>query len=113
MQTQLDQIQSAALAILPGLTRSTYAADVIMGYQEWSGSDLKGKAKAFGGSYARARSRARVAVQRAGGLILPTGCHGRLMLCASVGMDEWGNALFQTEAGPAVAGASSKLQLIE
>lgn len=65
----LNEVQTEAIASLS--PRQRYAAEVIRGQRRWSGMDLKGKAKRYGGSYERQRSIARAAFQRAGGLILP------------------------------------------
>lgn len=106
----IAKIKRDACALLR--TRQNYARDVIMGYQAWSGADLKGKARRYGGGYARQRDTARSAVNAAGGLVLPVGNAGRLCLCERIGMDDMGNALYATTQGPAVARASRRLALI-
>ena len=62
----LDQILLAAAATL----RGQYARDVVTGAQRWSGSDLRGKAKKYGHTYAWQRAKARAALLRAGGVII-------------------------------------------
>jgi hypothetical protein len=108
----VNSVQQNAREILPRLTRSKYADDVIAGNQEWSGADLKGKARRYGGSYASMRIHARTALHRAGGCLQYCGKHGRTLLCVRVGQDDYGNAIFQTELGPAVATESSRLSML-
>ena len=44
-----------AAAVAKTLARGGYQADLVAGGAMWSGSDLKGKAGAWGGSYAKSR----------------------------------------------------------
>jgi hypothetical protein len=62
----LSTIIAAAAASL----RGQYARDVVTGRQRWSGSDLRGKARKFGHTYAVQRGKARAALYRAGGCII-------------------------------------------
>lgn len=72
--------------------RQKYAADVIRGKRLWSGADLQGKARKYGGGYARQRDKARDALEDAGGIVIPVE-HGRLETAAPIGCDDYGNAL--------------------
>lgn len=92
--------------------RAQYAKDVLAGNQNWSGSDLRGKARYYGASYARGRKYAAQALFEAGGSLAYVGRNGRLVAAVRVGMDDYGNAVYQTELGPAVAGKSSRLQVV-
>lgn len=92
--------------------RAQYAQDVLAGKQNWSGSDLRGKARYYSSSYARGRRLAARALFDAGGQLAYVGRNGRLVAAVRVGMDDYGNAVYQTELGPAVAGKSIRLQLV-
>lgn len=92
--------------------RAQYAQDVLAGTQTWSGADLRGKARHYGASYARGRRHAARALVDAGGDLAYVGRNGRLVAAALVGMDDYGNAVYQTQIGPAVAGRGNRLQLV-
>lgn len=92
--------------------RAQYAQAVLAGKQNWAGSDLQGKARYYGSSYERGRRLAKQALFEAGGQLAYVGRNGRLVAAVQVGMDDYGNAVFQTELGPAVAGKSIRLQLV-
>ena len=92
--------------------RAQYAQDVLAGKQNWSGSDLRGKARHYGSSYARGRQYAARALFEAGGQLAYVGRNGRLVAAVRVGMDDYGNEVYQTQLGPAVAGKSIRLQLV-
>jgi hypothetical protein len=62
----IESIIAAAAATL----RGQYAQDVVNGRQRWSGSDLKGKARKYGASYAIQRRKARAALFAVGGCII-------------------------------------------
>lgn len=92
--------------------RARYAQAVLAGRQNWSGSDLQGKARYYGSSYERGRRLAKQALFEAGGQLAYVGRNGRLVAAVRVGTDDYGNAVYQTELGPAVAGKSIRLQLV-
>ncbi len=98
---ELRTVISAALASLSTRARGGYTGDVIGGSQRWSGADLRGKAKRFGGSYARQRVRASRALAAAGGCIVAVD-HGRLVTAVRAGMDDFGNAIYRTTEGLAI-----------
>jgi hypothetical protein len=62
----INTIIAAAAASL----RGQYARDCITGRQRWSGSDLRGKARKYGHTYAIQRRKARAALFAAGGVII-------------------------------------------
>jgi hypothetical protein len=105
----LHNVLSLACASLP--TRARYARDVIEGYQRWSGSDLKGKARKFGAGYARQRNRARTALFDAGGMILSVD-HGRHVTAVCVGTDDYWQAIYQTPNGTAVQATANRALLV-
>lgn len=109
----LNNIIARATEILAERSpRAQYAQDVLAGKQNWSGSDLRGKARHYGASYARGRRYAAWALLEAGGILAYVGRNGRLVAAVRVGMDDYGNAVYQTQIGPAVAGKSSRLQVV-
>ena len=97
--SHLDTIITNAQDLLN--PRAYYARDVIAGKQRWSGADLKGKARRYGGHYAGQRVRAAWALGEAGGLIITTH-NGRHVTAARIGMDDYGNQLFATLRGTVV-----------
>ena len=78
----INTIIAAAAASL----RGQYARDVVSGRQRWSGSDLRGKARKFGHTYARQRAKARAALYRAGGVIIAID-HGLNVSAVQIGDD--------------------------
>ena len=90
--------------------RRRYAKDVLVGRQSWSGADLRGKASRYGAGYYRQRLHAKDALISAGGDLAYVGRHGKLCAVVAVGVDDFGNELFQTLLGPAVANAKRNLQ---
>lgn len=97
MSKRLNSIVARACAILPA--RCRYARAVIRGNQAWSGADLRGAARRWGSGYARQRSVARAALFDAGGCIVALRRTGGLVTACYVGMDDAGNALYETDAG--------------
>ena len=91
--------------------RSHYARDVLRGWQNWSGSDLKGAAKKFGAGYAVERAAARSALFAAGGQLVPVD-HGRLVAARHVGQDDFGNQIVETVDGTAIMGKRQNFHLI-
>ena len=87
----------AACALLS--SRQNYAKDVLRGYQLWSGSDLRGKASTYGGSYARQRNAARTAWAHVGGSIVKAKRTGLLMSAVLIGPDDYGNDVYLTHDG--------------
>lgn len=87
-------------------SRQHYARDVLAGNQLWSGADLKGVAKKFGAGYAKQRGCALKALRAAGGEVQP--CENGLMqTVVSIGMDDYGNAIYAAADGikaPSVTG---------
>ena len=109
----LNSVLARASEILAGRNpRAQYAQAVLAGKQNWAGSDLRGKARQYSASYERGRRLAKQALIDAGGSLAYVGRNGRLVAAVQVGMDDYGNALYQTELGPAVAGKGSRLQLV-
>ena len=78
----LNEIITAAAASL----RGQYARDVVSGRQRWSGSDLKGKARKYGHTYAHQRAKAHAALRAAGGVIIAID-HGLLVSAVAIGDD--------------------------
>ena len=68
--------------------RGQYARDCITGAQRWSGSDLRGKARKFGHTYARQRAKARAALYRAGGVIIAID-HGLNVSAVAIDADSY------------------------
>lgn len=93
-------LQRATGALGP---RAGYARDVLEGRQSWSGADLKGKAKRYGGGYARQRGHAARAWQAAGGVIVALRRSGKLVSAVPVGMDDYGTALYLRRSGEVVS----------
>ena len=75
-----------------------YAMACVCGDRSWSGSDLQGLAKKYGGGYWRARDRARKVVEAAGGCIIPVE-RGRLVTAALYRTAGDGTKYYQTTAG--------------
>lgn len=78
--------------------RGSYGLDVLRGRQRWSGADLRGRAKSYGGSYAHARWLASKALVQAGGAIIPTE-HGQLQSAVYAGQSDYGDLLAVTVDG--------------
>jgi len=78
----INTIIAAAAASL----RGQYARDVVSGRQRWSGSDLRGKARKFGHTYAVQRRKARAALIAAGGVIIAID-HGLNVSAVALGDD--------------------------
>jgi len=106
---KLAVVISAALAALN--PRAHYAADTIRGRQRWSGSDLKGKAKKFGYGYSVQRDKAYAALRAAGGRIVAIN-KGLLVTAVQVGVDDYGNMIFDTPKGVAVQISSARARLV-
>ena len=106
-----DMIARAHAELRAKWPRAGYAHDVLSGHQRWSGADLKGKAKRYGGGYATQRSHARYALRQAGGVIIPTGNGGKLRSALYIGMDDYGNAMYATRAGTAVANGTTRYRI--
>ena len=88
-----------ATAILAERTKSQYAERVLLGAQVWSGSDLKGKAKQYGGSYARLRRVAAGAWCDAGGILAYIRTeHGRLDSLVQIAVDDFGEAVYSSRS---------------
>lgn len=78
-----DTVIAAAIRNLN--PRARYARAVLIGWQRWSGADLKGLAKTrFGAAYAAQRDNAARALAAAGGAVIATAPHGRLVTAAPV-----------------------------
>lgn len=82
-------------------SRSDYAVDVLDQRQSWSGSDLTGKARIWGASYFRYRSRARRAWAEAGGDIIPV---EKNRLVSAVRITD---SLYETQHGYAIPNPNS------
>ncbi len=97
--TRFDSmIQEAHANLTASYPRAGYAHDVLSGRQWWSGADLQGAARNYGGHYAEQRKHAAWALHDAGGVILPVE-HGRLVTALPIGMDDFGNAVYETRRG--------------
>lgn len=79
--------------------RAGYAEDVIIGAQNWSGSDLRGKAAKYGAGYARQRKHARDAWECAGGDLLRLRNSGRIVSAVLLCTDDYGNEVFASDLG--------------
>ena len=101
-------IAAACAALNP---RARYAADTITGRQRWSGSDLRGKAKRFGHSYAVQRSKAGAALTKAGGHVIAID-HGLRVTAVFIGQDDYGSAVWDTTRGPAVQTSAARARLV-
>ena len=101
MSKLLNTIYAAVDSLHEKHPRASYAEDVILGYQAWSGNDLKGKARKFSASYYYQRIRAGSFFRRSGGLILPVD-NGKLVSAVYLCQDEYGNAVYETLQGVAV-----------
>jgi len=106
----LRAVVNAAIAALN--PRAHYAADTIVGRQRWSGSDLRGKAKRFGHTYAVQRAKAGAALRRAGGWVVAVD-RGLLVTAVSIGVDDYGNEIFDTVRGIAVQASAHRARLIK
>jgi hypothetical protein len=91
--------------------RQFYAADVIRGYQRWSGADLKGKAKRYGYGYFVQRNKAWRAFRESGGAIVAVN-RGLLVGAVLIGQDDYGNAIYDTTRGTSVQHTASTAKLI-
>lgn len=91
-----DSVIRRAVAMLS--PRQRYARAVLEGRQNWSGSDLRGDAKRWSGSYARQRAAARDALVKAGGCLLRVE-HGRLVSAVRVCTDDFGRVIYATGDG--------------
>lgn len=91
-------IANALRALRASNPRAGYAADVIAGRQNWSGSDLRGKARSYSTGYYHQRGNAYRALREAGGQVIPVR-HGRLVSAAYVGVDDFGRKVFETRQG--------------
>jgi hypothetical protein len=80
----IESIIAAAAATL----RGQYAKDVVNGRQRWSGSDLKGKARRYGHTYAVQRRKARAALFAAGGCIIAID-HGLNVSAVAIDADSY------------------------
>lgn len=89
-------------------SRQEYARDVLRGRQRWSGADLQGKARRYGGGYARQRKYAAEALYDVGGCIVALRQSGRLLSAVYVGMDDYGTALYELHRGILTADALRK-----
>lgn len=76
------------IAIAASTLRGQYAKDVVNGRQRWSGSDLKGKARKYGASYAIQRRKARAALFAAGGCIIAID-HGLNVSAVAIDADSY------------------------
>ena len=101
MSKLLNTIYAAVDSLHKEHPRASYAADVILGYQAWSGADLKGKARKYSMSYHCQRARAGSFFRSCGGLILPVD-NGKLVSAVYIGQDDYGNAIYDTLQGIAV-----------
>lgn len=86
-----ENVLSVALSKLS--SRQEYAKNVLLGRQLWSGADLRGRARHYGGSYSAQRRIAASAWKSAGGEIVARE-HGRIIHVVKIGADDFGNALY-------------------
>lgn len=91
--------------------RGRYARDVLAGWQRWSGADLKGLARVYGASYKRQRDKARAALAAEGGEVIAID-NGLLAAAVQVGVDDYGNAVYDTLYGPAVQHTARRARLL-
>jgi len=102
-------VNKAIAALNP---RAHYAADTIIGRQRWSGSDLQGKAKKYSYGYSVQRAKAGAALRKAGGWVVAVD-RGLLVTAVSIGMDDYGNEIFDTTRGIAVQASAHRARLIK
>jgi hypothetical protein len=79
------------------LVRGDYARQVICGQRRWSGSDLASGARKWG-SYIEQRRKARNAVESVGGCVIACD-DGTLETALMIGMDDYGNAIYDIGNG--------------
>lgn len=104
---KLESIQQDAISRLR--PRQQYARRVILGEQRWSGGDLRGSSKQWA-SYWRQRLEAREAFLAAGGeLVALKG--GAIVGAVTVGVDDYGNVVFETTDGAAILRAADRAVL--
>jgi hypothetical protein len=96
MDTRYTDTINKALALLS--PRQRYAAAVLSGERAWSGADLRGKARQYGGDYYRQRLSAEAALRKAGGKLLYIE-HGRKVAAVLVRKDEDGSRVYVTQYG--------------
>jgi len=80
----IESVIAAAAATL----RGQYARDCVNGRQRWSGSDLRGKARKYGHTYAIQRRKARAALFAAGGCIIAID-HGLNVSAVAIDADSY------------------------
>jgi hypothetical protein len=98
--TKFEQtLSTAESALIAASPRAGYALDVLRGRQLWSGADLKGNAKKFGASYAGQRVRAAYIWRDAGGIVAPSGDNGKRLSFVQIGIDDFGNGIYQSRSG--------------
>lgn len=105
----IHKILREAASLLP--ERATYARDVLYGRKRWSGADLRGKARRYGGHYADSRGKALDALQSAGGFTVVID-RGLIVAAAELGQDDYGNELVETLHGPAVLETANRYRLV-
>lgn len=111
MSNTLHSVITKARAILAERhPRAAYADNVLMGRQAWSGADIKGKARRYGGHYAQQRARAATALADSGGLILAID-KGKLVSAAPACVDDYGNAVMSTRQGLAWPNTAAQYKL--
>lgn len=96
----VDAATDAAVSRLTARQHNGYAAAVLRGYQNWSGSDLAGAAKKYGAGYAKQRRDAMLALRGLGYIVSTE--HGRLCTAVVRGQDDFGNAILCTRDGTVV-----------
>jgi hypothetical protein len=90
-----DTIAKAVAMLRP---QQRYAAEVLTGQRQWSGADLKGKAKKYGAGYALQRAHAKDALQKAGGEVIEAE-HGRKVAAVLLREEQDGSRIYATAAG--------------
>lgn len=75
------EASSRALEIALRCCRSCYQRNLVLGYEALSGNTLRGKAKRFGGRYARSRDQLLIRIKQAGVVVGERrGPHGKRIL---------------------------------
>lgn len=87
-----------ARAVTMMRANATYGIAVLQGRQNWSGSDLEGKAARYSSKYARTRATAARCLRRAGGSVLAVD-HGKQLSAVRVCTDDFGNEVYATRRG--------------
>lgn len=111
MYTEIvNRLADRAIAAMP--LRCTYGIAVLQGAQNWSGSDLQGKARRYGASYMHARQVALTRLLSVGGMVL-TVENNKMLTAVPVCVDDYGNEVYATRRGFAWPNTRKQYQVQE